>query len=94
MPYLMIHHKVSDYETWKSAFDEHARTRKESGSKGGWLMRSTNDPNDIFMVFEWDSIDHARRFVGSEDLKQTMKMAGVTGSVHVFFLEQIEKLES
>jgi len=94
MPYLLIHHKVSDYETWKSVFDEHASTRKENGSKGGWLLHNAGDPNDIFIILEWDSVDHARRFVNSEDLKQTMKMAGVSGSVHAYFLEQIDRPES
>jgi hypothetical protein len=36
MPYLLIRHKVKDYDKWKPVFDEHGSTRKANGSRGGW----------------------------------------------------------
>ena len=35
MPCLLIRHKVRDYGTWESVFDEHESTRRANGSQGG-----------------------------------------------------------
>ena len=51
MAYILVRHKVKDYEKWKPAFDEHETTRKDSGSKGGRLFRNTEDPNEIVVIF-------------------------------------------
>jgi hypothetical protein len=41
MPYLIVRHKVEDYERWKPVFDhDHGATRKLRGSKGGWIFRN------------------------------------------------------
>ena len=34
MPCLLIRHKVRDYGTWESVFDEHESTRRANGSRG------------------------------------------------------------
>jgi len=34
MPYMLVRHKVEDYENWKPVFEEHDDTRRESGSIG------------------------------------------------------------
>lgn len=33
MVHVLVHHKVKDYTQWKEVFDEHAKVRKELGSK-------------------------------------------------------------
>ena len=75
---------------WKAAFDEHASTRKAAGSKGGRLFRSADDPNELVAIFEWDSLENARKFVGSDDLRQAMEQAGVTGPPDILFLDQVD----
>ena len=90
MPYMQIRHKVQDYAVWKAAFDEHGSTRKAAGSKGGWLFRSADDPNELVAIFEWDSLENARKFVGSDDLRRAMEQAGVTGPPDILFLDQVD----
>jgi hypothetical protein len=55
MPYVLIRHKVEDYKRWKAAFDAHGATRKASGSKGGRLLPSVEDPNELVILLAWDS---------------------------------------
>jgi len=43
MPYMLVRHKVEDYENWKPVFEEHGDTRRESGSKGVRLFRNADD---------------------------------------------------
>lgn len=88
MASLLVHHKVEDYNKWKPIFDEHSSFRAQNGSQGGRVFRSLNDPNDLFILFEWDSIANAQKFAQSDNLKETMKNAGVIGMPDVYFVEE------
>ncbi len=93
MPYLLVRHKVKDYAKWKAIFDEHGATRKAGGSKGGRLFRNAENANETVIIFEWDSLEKARRFAQSEDLKKTMQRAGVIDKPDVYFLEEVERMK-
>lgn len=90
MPYLLVHHKVTDYEQWKSAFDAHSVTRQANGCRGGQLFRNTADPNELVVLLEWDVLERARQFVQSEDLRAVMQRAGVVGHPTISFLKDGE----
>lgn len=91
MPYMMIHRRVKDFEKWKQVFDEHGAIRKAAGSKGGLLLRNADDPNDIVIIWEWDALDNARKFVESPDLRETMQHAGVTGAPEIVYFNQTDR---
>ena len=91
MPYLLVRHKVEDYDRWKLGFDEHGSTRKESGSKGGYLFRSAEDPNDVIALLEWDNLDHAREFTHSDELRKKMEALGVTDKPDIYFLDEADR---
>jgi len=90
MVYVVVKHKVEDYSRWKPVFDEHGPTREKAGCKGGQLFRISDEPNNIFILFEWDKKENATRFVESEDLKKRMQQAGVIGKPEAYILEKIE----
>lgn len=94
MVQLIIRHKVKDYAKWKPLFDEHGAKRKAAGSNGGRLFRSEKDPNEVVILFEWEDIGKAHKFTESEDLRQTMKRAGVVGKPELYFLEDIGKFNA
>ena len=94
MPYLLVGHKVDDYEGWKPVFDEHGTFREQSGSKGARLWRNANDPNETLILFEWDSMENAQRFANSDNLRETMQKAGVADQPDVYFLEEVEELRA
>jgi heme-degrading monooxygenase HmoA len=50
-------------------------------------MQSVDDPREVTIFLDWDSLERARRFAASDDLKQTMQKAGVVGDPDVRFLE-------
>ncbi len=93
MSYLRVRHKVKDFAKWKTIFDEHSTTRKASGSKGARLFRNAENPNETVIIFEWDSLEKARKFARSEDLKKTMQRAGVIDKPDVYFLEEVERVK-
>lgn len=94
MAHILVHHRVNDFETWKPIFDEHATFRAENGSGGGRVFRSSNDPNEIFVLLEWDSIENALHFAQSESLKEKMKTAGVVGIPSIYFLDEMTNSKS
>jgi heme-degrading monooxygenase HmoA len=88
MPYLLVRHKVEDYARWRPIYDEHGATRKASGSAGGRVFRSADNPNEVVILLEWDDLEKARQFAQSEDLRQTMRRAGVVDQPDVYFLNE------
>lgn len=92
MPYLLVHHSVEDYVKWRPIFDEHGATRRAGGSQGGRLFRTLQDPNEIVALFQWDDLEKAKQFAGSEDLREAMMRGGVKGQPQVLFLEELSVL--
>jgi hypothetical protein len=43
---------------------------------------------------EWDSLDNARKFAFSDDLRQTMEKAGVADRPDIYFVEQVDKSDA
>ena len=91
MPYVLVQHKVKDYEKWRPLFDEHGATRKASGSKGGMVFRNAKHKNEVAILLEWDNLANARKFYASEDLKKVMEEAGVSGKPDISFLKRASR---
>jgi quinol monooxygenase YgiN len=91
MVHVIVHHKVKDYAQWKEVFEENAKVRKESGSKGGRIFRDERKPDNVAVIFEWEDIAKARTFFESKFLKSTMERAGVIGTPGIFF--EVEKVK-
>ena len=53
--------KTDDYEDWKRMFDSDPVGRKEA-AKGHRVMRSVDDPNEVFLRVDFDSVDDAQAF--------------------------------
>ena len=88
MPHMMIHHQVADYDAWKPIFDEYDATRRARGGGDYMLFRGADNPNEVVIVFEWDSVENARAFSESDVLREAMQQAGVTGPPTVVYMEQ------
>lgn len=92
MVYVLIRHKVKDYDKWKHVFDENDAIRKTGGSKGCRIFRNIDNPSETIIIFKWDTIENARKFTESDDLKMRMQKGGVTEQPDIFFIEEIEKI--
>ncbi len=91
MPYLLARGKAKDYAKWKPLFDQLGEARKKYGSKGWMLFQNANDPNDITVLAEWDTIENARRYTQSDELKNMMQKMGVKFNFDV--LNKIEEIK-
>jgi heme-degrading monooxygenase HmoA len=95
MVYLMFRGKVKDYEKWKPVFDELRPKRKEYGAIGGYLYRMADNPNEVVVLMEWESVEKARKWAMSEYVKKAFEQGGVIGRPEDSFsiLEVIEKVQ-
>ena len=88
MPYILVRHKVEDFDTWKPGYEDHGVVRGASGCKGSQIMRNADDPNEVTILLEWDNLDNARKFAQSDDLREAMQRVGVVGQPDVYFLNE------
>jgi heme-degrading monooxygenase HmoA len=91
MAYMFVQHGVQDYEAWKSVFDSVGDLRRRSGEKSYQILRQENGSNKLVALFEWDSLDNARKYAASPELKEAMQRAGVTGKPEILFLEEADR---
>ncbi len=89
MSQILIRHKVNSYAEWKKAFDNFAGFRKSSGEKSYRIFHQADNPNDLTLIFEWESQSSAETFLASEELKSAMQEAGVAEAPNVQFLVNI-----
>ena len=52
---------TGNYEEWKQMFDSDPAGRRES-AQGHRIMRSADDPNEVFVRVDFDSVDSAKAF--------------------------------
>jgi heme-degrading monooxygenase HmoA len=81
MPYLFERHRVRDYARWREVFDADTRNREAAGCRGARVFRNAEDPEEVVVLFEWDSLERARRRIESARLKEEFEEAGVRGGI-------------
>ena len=91
MTQVLVNHKVKDYDKWKEVFDNFAPTRRTGGEKSYRILRPSENPNDLTLLFEWDTPEHAQTFMKSTELKKAMERGGVAGEPTIQFLTEIDK---
>jgi heme-degrading monooxygenase HmoA len=81
MPYLLERHEVRKYDRWREVFDADAEGRKAAGCRGARVFRNAEDPQEVVVLFEWDSLENARRRIESATLSRKFDEAEVSGGI-------------
>lgn len=87
MSYMMVRHKVKDYDAWKPGYDAHLPAREAAGLREVYLLRNADDPQEVIALFEASDLEKARAFSASEDLKEKMQEVGVIDRPDIYFLQ-------
>ena len=82
---LFVRHSVADFSTWKQAYDDFASERDGMGVTGDGVFQSADNPNDVTVHHDFESIENARAFMESPRLREVMEAAGVAGEPTVWF---------
>lgn len=86
--YMLIRHKVKNFTTWKQGYDAHAPRRSEAGLTEAYLLRNTQAPNEVVLMFEAQDLQRAQAFAESADLREAMQRAGVIDRPDIHFLQR------
>jgi len=75
-PYrLTIIHSVPDYERWATAI--RSRQRDVEGTVAMTVCRSIDDPNEVMVNIELDSVEVAKELVSSMNFREFLDRAGI-----------------
>lgn len=75
MAYVLIEHRVGDFDKFREVFQGDEARRRRLGCKGGLVYRVADDPGNVIVVLEWDSLQAARDFAGSLELEEALEWA-------------------
>ena len=86
MTALLCRNRVEDFNNWKRIFDSHAPAHRAAGMHLKSLWRESEDPNNVFFLFELTDAEKARAFLKAPPAREAAQASGVVdGEYH--FLE-------
>jgi len=88
MATLFVRHDTQDYDAWRQGYDAAAGVREAGGVRSASIYRSVDDRNNITVSHDFDSIEAARAFAASDELKEAMQALGVVGHPDIWFVER------
>jgi heme-degrading monooxygenase HmoA len=82
--YVLLKRKLKDYDSWKSIVSE-GSDRKAMGSKGLTVYRTTENPNEVYIVLEWDdSVSTSYQdYLNLPEVKKALADTGTTEVIEV-----------
>ena len=63
MKTLRIEHSITDYTTWKQAFDRFADVRRAAGVRGHVIRRPLDDLHYVIADLDFESVGEANAFL-------------------------------
>jgi len=91
--YVLIRYRVREYSAWKLAYDAYLPKRIEAGLTEKHLFCSSNDANEVIILFEAKYLGRAKAFFESPELRGSMDKAGVIDTPDIYFRDA-QKVES
>lgn len=85
MATLFVRHTVADYATWRRIFDDFAPTQEALGVTAKAVYQAADNENDITVTHDFATLEVAKAFAGSQELKAAMRDAGVSSAPTIWF---------
>ncbi len=63
MTVLHIEHAITDFGTWKAAFDRFAEARVNAGVRGHRILRPVDDPQYVVIHLDFQTAGEAEKFL-------------------------------
>ena len=82
---MFARHPVTDYATWRKAYDDFEGERRTMGVTGAAVFQSVDDPNDVTIWHDFNTVEAAHAFASSDRLKTVMQNAGVAGPPTIWY---------
>jgi quinol monooxygenase YgiN len=86
----LMYHKVEDFDKWKKDFDDMRPIRIKAGEMNYSVGTIHGQPNTAYVINSWKTMEAFEAFVGSSELADAMKIAGVLELPHTLVLNEME----
>jgi quinol monooxygenase YgiN len=91
MIYLLLRQQIKDIHEFKQIWNQEAEPfLTRWNCLNARLCHSPDSPNDIVVIHAFENIETAKKFINSDELKQKLKIAGVTGEATPTYLESVD----
>jgi hypothetical protein len=77
MTFMLCRNRVADFSRWKAVFASHEVAHRDAGLRLIRLWRGIEERNNVFFVFEVESIDKARKFISDPEAAKAGEASGV-----------------
>lgn len=88
---IIVKRNLTDYDSWKNIVSSGNETRKEKGSQGVTVYRSAKNPNEVYLVFDWDD---QKSYLDYFNLPQVQKALSDTGTTEIVEISESFSLEA
>ena len=85
---MIVRHRVANYESWRKVFDSMHDIRAAHSWTGSEVYRDATDPNLVTVVNHVADVESAKRYGGSQELRDGMAKAGVISTPDITFLSE------
>lgn len=91
MARLFARHDVADFDRWKSGYDDPEKSglRSELKVRAEGIYQAADNPNDVTVWHDFDSLDDAQTFVSDPRLAAAMADLGVTGQPQIWITTEV-----
>lgn len=94
MAHAVARTRVADFDRFIETFSTRGKAKRtELGSRGSRVFRSTEDPNEVIIVFDWDPED-VQRFLADSEAQEIMRDAGLQGPPEFTFVEHHDEFDA
>jgi hypothetical protein len=90
MTTVFVHHRVTDYNTWKPEFDRAMKADWSKDIRSSRVWRGLDDPNLVIVESSFDSRQAAEALFNNPTLGEAMGRGGVIqSSVRIDYVDEV-----
>lgn len=87
MAVVILNHKVESYQKWKPIYDKDSERREKAGLMEIICGQKSDEPNNVYMVFETSDPGKAKEMIKDPELKEVMDEAGVITKPEIIVIQ-------
>lgn len=86
----IIYCTVAAFDPWKEAYDALIEERKAAGERLFSVGILCNQPEQVFIINGWNSVEQIEAFVHNPTILTAFKVAGMQGDLSYHILLEVE----
>lgn len=81
--HILMKRRLNNYEAWKQVVSDLDGLRARYGSRGFTAYRSAADPNEVYLIFEWDDDKPYIEYLNLPEVKKALAATGTLELIEI-----------